>query len=117
MNINWPGADEKSLSLFRAVSVLLSHNQTLLDFLFDLERPRLRKRVGILRDDAWRFSEEDQLLIRVALDLWSGSGHVQLWELTETWGKVDWTLFSDAVFELHPRNTSGAGDDGNQTQF
>jgi len=117
VNINWPGADEKSLSFLRAISVLLNHNQALLDFLFDRENPRLRKRAGILRDDAWRFSEREQLLIRVVLDLWSGSGHVQLWEMTEAWGKVDWTLFSVAISELHPRNTSGAIDDGNQTQF
>ena len=117
VKIKWPGADEKSLSFLRAISVLLNHNQTLLNFLFDCEKPRLRKRAGILRDDAWRFSEDEQLLIRVALDLWSGSGHVQLWELTEAWEKADWTLFSAAISELHSKNTPGAIDDGNQTQF
>lgn len=118
MNIKWPGADEKSCSLFRAISNLVNHNQTLLGFLFDAEKPRLRKRAGIIRDDSWSFSEEEQLSIRVALDLWSGSGHVQLWEMIELWDKEDWDLFIAVVSELHLSNTPGsqnAANDGNQT--
>jgi hypothetical protein len=71
VSIKWRGGDERSLLLYRAISILLKENQALLEFLFDSEKPRLRKRAGILRDDSWKFSEEDQLFIRVALDLWS----------------------------------------------
>ncbi|MFZ3230033.1 MAG: hypothetical protein WA160_07500 [Pseudobdellovibrio sp.] len=105
MNIKWPGDDKRGLGLYRAISVLLKGNQELIQFLFDPEKPRLRRRAGILRDDAWNFSEEDQLLLRVALDLWSGSGHVSLWELIELWDESDWTRFNAAILEIATENT------------
>jgi hypothetical protein len=55
-----------------------------MDFLFDTERPRLRRRAGVLKEDAWCFDNSEQILIRTGLELWSGSGHVFVWELLET---------------------------------
>lgn len=118
MTINWHGGDEKSLSLLRAISLLLNRNQTLLKFIFDSEKPRLRKRAGILRDDSWKFTEAEQLKIRVALDIWSGSGHVHLWEILESWNESDWKLFSTAVCEAQSKNSpdlDSADDDRNPT--
>lgn len=103
MHIKWPGADEGATKLLESISLLLDNNKKILDFLFDPKSPRLRKRAGILRDDAWNLSEEDQLLVRAALDLWSGSGHVQLWELTEAWEPEIWKRFHAAI--LHLRST------------
>lgn len=104
MHAKWPGADEGAIKLFKSISMLLDNNQEILDFLFDPKSPRLRRRAGILRDDAWKFSEEDQLFVRVALDLWSGSGHVQLWELAEAWGPEIWKRFSTAILQLKSAN-------------
>lgn len=117
MNIVWPGADKKSHDLFNAISVLVGADEKLIEFLFDPIRPRLRKRAGILRDDSWSFTEEEQLALRVALDLWSGSGHVQLWELIEAWSGEHWQRFSMAMSVLHLEVTSRPGNDGNQTSF
>jgi hypothetical protein len=108
VNIKWPGADERSLALLRAISILFGQNQDLISFLFDPEKPRLRKRAGILRDDAWKFSEEDQLVIRVALDLWSGSGHVHLWELIESWDQPAWSALNAAVLKMTSVNALGS---------
>ncbi len=105
MNIKWRGDDERGLALYRAIAILLGGNQELIQFLFDPEKPRLRRRAGILRDDAWKFSEEDQLKIRVALDLWSGSGHVHLWELIELWNKSDWSRFNVAILSTDTENS------------
>lgn len=107
MSIKWRGDDERGFALYRAIVILLEGNQELTQFLFDPEKPRLRRRAGILRDDAWKFSEEDQLRIRVALDLWSGSGHVHLWELVELWNKSDWSRFTAAILSRDAEDTRG----------
>lgn len=84
-------------SVFEAIRVLLDGNKELLDYIFEPGGRRLRHRAGILKEDAWRFEEHEQLLIRVALDLWSGSGHVQIWELMEAWDQVAWHRFFSSV--------------------
>lgn len=86
-----------TLRIYNAVCVLLSHNERLLEFIFEPGGKRLRQRAGILKEDSWNFEEHEQLLIRVALDLWSGSGHVQLWEMTEAWDRNDWQRFQAAI--------------------
>lgn len=100
MQGKWLGADKGAVKLIEAISILTNQNQELVTFLFDPNSPRLRKRAGILREDAWKFSEEDQLLVRVALDLWSGSGHVQVWELVEAWDTDNWQRFNQAVLHF-----------------
>jgi len=99
MNISQANEKGDDVKVHEALSQLLFDHQPLLDFLFGEER-KLRKRPGILRDDAWRFSDEERLLIRVALEMWSGSGHVQLWELLETWKAPDWLRFNAALQKL-----------------
>lgn len=84
-------------SIFEAIRALLDGNKKLLDYIFEPGGRRLRDRAGILKEDAWSFEEHEQLLIRVALDLWSGSGHVQIWELMEAWDQANWQRFFAAV--------------------
>ena len=103
MNFVWESGDPSAVKLFRVISALVRDNEHLLKFLFDRNQPRLRARAGLLREESWAFPEEDQLLIRVALDIWSGSGHVQLWELAEAWDKEQWEAFARAVRDLPPR--------------
>lgn len=89
--------DRGARQIFEAISILLGNDQKLMKYLFKYGEFRLRARAGILKEDAWKFSEAEQLLIRVALDFWSGSGHAQLWELLETWNGDDWKRFETAV--------------------
>lgn len=83
--------------IFEAIRVLLDGNKKLFDYVFEPGGRRLRDRAGILKEEAWGFEEHEQLLIRVSLDLWSGSGHVQLWELFERWERSDWMRFQSAM--------------------
>jgi len=83
-----------------AISLLFDGEQRFLDFLFDPEQPRIRKRAGVLRDEAWAFSQGEQLSIRVALDFWCGAGYVGLHELIETWDQIRWFRFLAAIREL-----------------
>jgi hypothetical protein len=97
MTFSWPKANDDERRLLNAIQILVGDDPTLLKFLLDVEKPRLKRRSGILRDEAWRFSDEEQLMIRAALDLWSGSGHLQLWEMLEAWEPEHWLRFIRAI--------------------
>ncbi len=100
MNFTWPNAKTEERKLLDAIVILLGNDPRLLAFLLDPESPRLRKRAGILKEDSWKFSHGDQLLIHAALDLWSGSGHLQLWEMIEAWEGANWENFIRAIQAL-----------------
>lgn len=100
MNIHWKDAKDVEKKLFESISLLLGNNSHLLQFLFDPTRPKIKKRPGLLRYDSWVLSHGEQLLVRAALDIWSGAGHLQLWEMLETWDTPTWTNFIKAVCQL-----------------
>ena len=81
--MTWESANPGDKMLREVIFRLFDSDERLVDFLFDVETPRLRKKAGILKEDAWCFSDREQLLIRAALDFWSGSGHVNLCELLD----------------------------------
>ena len=81
--MTWESANPGDKVLKEVIFRLFNSDERLVDFVFDAETPRLRKRAGILKEDAWHFSDGEQILIRSALDFWSGSGHVNLWELLD----------------------------------
>lgn len=100
MDLQWQGAKRAEQKLFQAISILLGHDKNLIAFLFHPTEPKIKKRAGVLRDDAWVFSDQEALAIRAALELWSGSGHVNLWELIENWDDRNWLNFILAICEL-----------------
>jgi hypothetical protein len=100
MILDWKDASADELMLLEMISKLLDDNEQLLTFIFEPTLPKLRKRAGVLKEDSWKFSSGEALLIRVALDIWSGSGHVQLWELIEGWRPKDWRRFIPVIMEL-----------------
>ncbi|PWU15345.1 MAG: hypothetical protein C5B49_11955 [Bdellovibrio sp.] len=111
MSFDWEGADPSSKMLYETIAILFRRDLRLLTFLFDPKSPRLKRRAGILREESWRLSEDEQLFVRVALDIWSGSGHVQLWEMTESWSGEEWKLFCLATANL-PAKPSAGTDQG-----
>ena len=54
----------------RAISLLLANDPKLLEFLFSANRPRLNSSPKKLLEDALGFSCGQQLLLRLALDIW-----------------------------------------------
>jgi hypothetical protein len=99
MSFKWKNASANEILLYQCISLLLDYDKRLIEFVFDPERPKIRKRAGILREDAFFFSHGEQLLTRAALDFWSGSGQLALWEMLETWDSATWTRFVHAVAE------------------
>jgi len=81
--IPWPKASKTDLRLFEAVSRVFRNHPYLLEFLFDPREPRLRLLSEELLERSRDFSSGEDLLIRVALDLWSGGGEARIWELLE----------------------------------
>lgn len=71
----------------RAISVLLANDPRLLEFLFHPCRSRLARSAATLRRSAGAFSSGQQILVRIALDIWDDAGHVRL---------------SDVVYRLDP---------------
>ena len=100
MSIRWKSASQAELKLLRSIFLLVGGEPRLLTFLFEPDEPRIRKRAGVLREEAWAFSAGEQLQVRAALDIWCGAGHVQLWELIETWDNESWAKFIRAIGEL-----------------
>jgi len=69
---------QKKALIFR----LLDFEPWKIDFLFEKGvADRLRERSEILIDESWEFNQEDRILIRSAIDLWSQTGLVFLSEI------------------------------------
>lgn len=82
------------------ISRLFGFDQRTMDFLFDPHLfPRLRARPEIILYDSWEFSQEKQLLVRAALDIWNGSGHVFLWELLSSLSPQNFSQIIAALIE------------------
>lgn len=91
----------KEEKIIESITFLFNRDSNLLSYFFDPKnKGKIRKRAGILKDDALFFKEPDQLRIRSALDIWSGSGHTYLFELLEYWSRRDWIYFIEAIFKL-----------------
>lgn len=77
---------------------LIFRNHTgLLDFLFEPNRPKLRREAEMLLREARDFSSGEQILIRVALNLWNGHGSVCLWDVIE---KLDQKNYQQVILGL-----------------
>jgi hypothetical protein len=100
VSYRWKNASVDEMLLYQCISLLLGFDKRLIEFVFDPERPKIRKRAGVLREDAFFFSHKEQLLIRAALDFWSGSGQLALWEMLEGWDLETWERFTRALAEF-----------------
>jgi hypothetical protein len=64
------------------ISRLLDFEPKKIDFLFEKDvDDRLRERSEILIEESWEFNQEDRVLIRSAIDIWSQTGLVFLSEI------------------------------------
>jgi hypothetical protein len=71
---NWKTADESDKSLLKSIKFLLLGRDKLLEFMFNPHFPRLNDQPENLLHSSLSFSSGEQLLVRIALDLWDGSG-------------------------------------------
>jgi hypothetical protein len=105
--IRWPGATESDGRLLSIIGHLCSRHLYLLDFLFDPDEPKLRRSACELLEEAAVMSSGEDLLVRVALDLWSGSGNAHVWELFEILDEGNFINVLRALMELGPKLPGG----------
>lgn len=66
------------------ISHLFGSDPALTTFLFEpTSLPRLRDNPDTLIFDSWDLNDEQRILVRAALDIWSKSGNVFLWEILD----------------------------------
>ena len=95
--LDWQGTGRSERRMMESLNLIFAGHSKLLEFLFEPDRPRLRQAPEILLDQASGYSSGESILIRVALDLWSGSGDVLLWEIIE---KLDERTFAGVIAGL-----------------
>jgi len=96
----WIDADSQEEKLKDAIDSFFGGEHLLKEFLFDKNYIRLRKRPSILKEDAWSLDEIEQEKIKAALDIWSGSGHLFLFQMLEHWDKDTWVDFMKCICVL-----------------
>ena len=79
----WQGATKSDHQLFFVIKIIFRNHPNLLQFFFEPERPRVRFEPMEMRKRARCFSSGEELLVRVALDIWSGSGNAKIWQIIE----------------------------------
>ena len=105
--LSWTKLGRAERRMMGSLNLIMHDHSKLLEFLFEPERPRLRQEPEILLSEASGFSRGEQILVRVALDLWCGAGSVQLWQMIE---RVDDETYFNTLSGL--RHLSEIPDDG-----
>lgn len=93
----WSRASRAERRLFLLIEQIFSNHPQLLEFFFDKSQPRIRFEPLDMIKEAGCFSSGEQVLIRVALDMWSCSGNAKVWQLLET---LDHENFSNVLKAL-----------------
>lgn len=89
--LNWQRPGRHEMRMMETLNIIFAGHSKLLQFLFDNEAARLREAPEFLLASAREFSSGEQILVRIGLDLWSGSGDVKLWHIIE--------LLDDVTYE------------------
>lgn len=98
MDDGWISASEEELTRSWAINILLSlDDHRDLGPFFATDRIELCQSPGVLRDQSQVLETKDQCTIRAALYIWSGSGHLYLFEMLEQWESEEWARFIKAI--------------------
>lgn len=106
--LNWQGAGRHEGRMQEVLNLIFQKHSRFLGFLFDQERPRLRQDPKWLLEEAGGFSTGEQILIRIGMDLWNGSGHVRLWDVIERLDEENYHSVLAGLRHLRPIEEDGA---------
>jgi hypothetical protein len=79
---------------WQAISLLLSNDSWLLDFIFTSDRSTLIADPQALIEDSRRFSGGQQLLLQIALHIWTDDGGLSLWDIAQRLDEIRFEAFS-----------------------
>jgi len=84
---SWKNASESDRKTYESISQVFFSYPYLLNNFFDKDKPKIRLQSEKMLEQASGLSSGEFVLIKVALDIWSGSGNAYVWELVETLDK------------------------------
>jgi hypothetical protein len=79
----WQGATESDREIYIVIRMIFQNHPKLLEFLFDKAYARLRYEPMEMWKALGALSGGEQILVRIAMDVWSGSGNAKLWRILE----------------------------------
>jgi hypothetical protein len=103
----WPKAGKIERKLFRIISLIFKNHPHLVDFLFDSKVPKIRLQSEKLLSESEDLSAFEDLLVRVALDVWGGGGNARIWELLEFLDENNFKNVLKALLKLRPKHRRG----------
>ena len=104
--LQWKRPWQWELDLLKAMEVLFEKNPELLSYIFDKNEARLRLTPDRLIEESYSLRCEQRLLIRIALDLWNGTGAVAFCSLIDHLDHDSFQCVLSALRLLGPRRTS-----------
>lgn len=78
---NWRNASEGDKILLNALSLLYSRNENLLHQILNPDMPRLIASSEEIKYHSGALSSGEQLLVRIGLDIWDGSGGINFCDI------------------------------------
>lgn len=79
----WQGATQSDREIYIVIKMIFHSHPKLLDFFFDKVHARLRYEPMKMLKALGALSGGEQILVRIAMDVWSGSGNAKLWRILE----------------------------------
>lgn len=95
--INWKNASTSDQHLFTAIARLFRNNPQLLEFFFHPSEPQLALPCKKIKQASRSLCSADELLVRIALDIWNDSGVINF---SEIYQKLDEKNFTNVILTL-----------------
>ncbi len=105
--LDWKGIGKGQRRMQEVLNLIFSKHPRFLEFLFDEHEPKLRDEPEALLYEAGVFSRGEQILIRIALDLWCGEGNVSLWDIVERLDLYNYEHVLAGLRHLRPNEEDG----------
>ncbi len=93
----WDVVDRDTYNRRLIIEELFRADDRLLEFVFNPVKAELRTSAQNLIKEGRSLSSGEQLLIRVALDIWSGEGHATVGDLLTV---IDYSRFEDVIWAM-----------------
>lgn len=79
----WQGATQSDREIYLVVEMIFYKHPQLLELFFDKIHARLRYEPMEMLKVVGALSGGEQILVRIGMDIWSGSGNAKLWRILE----------------------------------
>ena len=96
----WQSANQHERLQWDVISRVFRNDQYLMGFFFDPNKPRARLAPVELLREARDLSSGEELLVKVALDIWSGAGNAKIWQLIERLDESNFCAVLEALAYL-----------------